>query len=152
MTALPYVLFWLTGVGIALVHAVPMLRRNRHRVEPQEPEYVGRHRSGSAVPDYVPFDWQADFENRIAAHLAEKKARIAALKEATQELLVAPVDSKVGPYAHHGGSAGYVKLRDADMDAAADWAALLAEKGLRHPWPTPHEADEWTDELVGSAT
>jgi hypothetical protein len=142
MTALAYVLFWLTGAGIALVQAVPMLRPLY--------AYRGRHRPG--LPASVLASWQADFEARITAELAEKKVLAAAVKEPTQELVVAPVDSKVGPYEHGGGSAGYVHLRDAEMDAAADWAALLAEKGLRHPWPTPHEADEWTDELVGSAT
>jgi hypothetical protein len=145
---------WFATVYVAVVVTVVLVRNNRRRGEAYADDegYVGRHRPGCAVPDYEPFDWQADFEHRIAAILAEKKAAKAALKEPTQELLVAPVDSKVGPYVHHGGSAGYVHLRDAEMDAAADWAALLAEKGLRHPWPTPADVDVWEEELIGVAT
>lgn len=112
------VVFYLIGVSIALVHAVPALRPLY--------AYRGRHRNGHR---HTPAEhWAAAYETRIGAEL--------------------------GRYLHNGGTGRYVHLRPAELDAKAERDQALADLGLmlRSPWSTPVEPDEWTDELVGSAT
>jgi len=139
---IPLLYLWLSTVYVAAVFTPVLLWNNHHRDEADagDEEYVGRHRTD--LQPTPAFDWQADFEARIAANLAERKARKAALKGPTQELPVAPVDSRVGPYVHSAGAGRYAHLRQAEMDARADLAAR------RHKL----RPVAWDDELVGAAT
>jgi len=115
----------------------------------RKPEYVGRHREGAVVVVEKSFNWQADFEARIAAKLAERKALVAAVKEKTQEMVVPDFDSDEGAYAHRSGAGRYNHLSPDELDAKADWEQLLAAHGLvlRSPY-TSLDADVWDQAVM----
>lgn len=67
-----------------------------------------------------------------------------------RELTVTPADD-IFDHPGFGGSGCYAHLRPDELDAKADRAKALAEKGIRpvSPWVIP--GDVWESELVGAA-
>jgi len=135
----PLLYLWLSTVYVAAVVTVVLLWNSRHRVEAGAGDegYVGRHRTD--LQPTPAFDWQADFEARIAANLAEKKALIAAVKEPTQEMFVPDFDGVVGE--HERGSTHYRRLSPVAL-------RLAAGRVRRSTYGTPAVADVWADEMA----
>jgi len=148
---------WWFGAQLATV-TLMLLTGQQELVLRRKPEYVGRHRKG-AVEN--PFNWQADFETRLAVNLAAvvaeaeaekaaKAALVAAVKEPTAEMPVPDLDSTVELYAHKGGVGRYAHLRTDELDAKAQRDQALADMGLilRHPWSTPLVDDDWDQAVM----
>ena len=142
------VMVWWFGANLATAALILLIGQPELELRHRQPEYVGRHRTD--IQPEPAFDWQADFEARIAAAIAEKKALTAALKEPTQEMFVPDWDSDEGPYVHSAGAGRYAHLRTEEMDAKALRDQKLADKGLalRSPWMTPVVEDVWADEMA----